>query len=282
MLVGYCREIEIRKARGAPITVVRLPFSIIENQGMKVYTPPSLSEVPQPDKDPIFKSVCRGCEWLSHIRAGQFMYITYPLELFPGDYLLITIANAILSGGKLLIVSYEYPPEYIWFMVAETIRAQQGIELPTDEIGESLKNYVSIEAYNPALYSSNDLYLLTLEAIARIRPRIVAILGNPEVVWGESSIEMYSDLIFNLILHFRKLRLVTILISGYLEKSYSIFSRIADLIIRAKTTTSSNESTMLYQIVRKGGRPTIVEDESFAQCVKEAAEMLVKMIHRQL
>uniref|UniRef100_A0A7J3I9A3 KaiC domain-containing protein n=1 Tax=Ignisphaera aggregans TaxID=334771 RepID=A0A7J3I9A3_9CREN len=272
------REIEIRKARGAPLSIARIFFSIAEGQGIKVYIPPRLAEIPPPKIGIVFKGVCSESKWMPQLHPGEVVYISYPPHMFPAMYLIIATANAILNGGKMLVISYEHSPDYIWHMVAETLRMQLAIEVPIENLKEALGNYVSIEAYSPVAYIFEELYYLALEAATRVRPNMMILLGNPGLSHGREFIGRYGGLVYNLLLYFRKLGIATILLSPYHRDAYRLFSHIADIIIRTRTIGTKDGEAIVYYIARKGRYTTAVKDEDFTQCVKEAMEVLSNTI----
>jgi len=274
------RELEIRKARGAPISAAKIYFTISEGYGIKAYIPLRLAEIPSPNISNIVRLPCREIEdFLHSIYSGEAIYVSYPPHLFPLPQLLIAIAAAIINKAKLLIISYEVSSEYIWYRIAEAIKRYLKVNISIDKVKDVLKDYVVIEAYSPAAHISDELYHIALESVQRIKPYVITILGTSFTAMGntEEYVKNYGDLILNLMLYFRKLGLTTIIFGSYQEDLYRFYTHVADIIIKTEAIKTQNGEELEHIIARKGSPTMIAKDHIFNTCLEKIAKTIYSL-----
>uniref|UniRef100_A0A7C5TEL6 KaiC-like domain-containing protein n=1 Tax=Ignisphaera aggregans TaxID=334771 RepID=A0A7C5TEL6_9CREN len=274
------RELEIRKARGAPISVAKIYFTISEGYGIKAYIPLRLSEIPSPNISNIIRLPCREVEdFLYPIYAGETIYVSYPSHLFPLPPLLMAIAVAVANKAKLLVISYEASSEYIWHRITEAIKRYLKVDVSPSRVKDALKDYVVIEAYSPATYVSDELYYIALNSVQRIKPHTVAILGASFIVMGgfEEYIKKYGDLILNLMLYFRKLGITTIIFGSYQEDLYRFYTHVADIIIKTEVIKTENGEELEHIIARKGSPTMIAKDYIFNTCLEKTIKTIYSL-----
>ena len=107
------REMEIRKMRGSPIPYSRIPFDIVSGEGIRLYPPVRLEEIPPPSAEVIYTL---DNEYFNEAlggginRGSQVAVISYAPKV--SFYIALCLARALASkyGGRLVIRSYAHSP----------------------------------------------------------------------------------------------------------------------------------------------------------------------------
>ncbi len=107
------REMEIRKMRGSPIPYSRIPFDIVGGEGIRLYPPVRLEEIPPPSAEVVYTL---DNEYFNEALGGginkgsQVAVISYAPKV--SFYIALCIAKALASkyGGKLVVRSYAHSP----------------------------------------------------------------------------------------------------------------------------------------------------------------------------
>jgi circadian clock protein KaiC len=107
------RYVEIVKARGASLSVVELPFSIVEGRGIVVFEPIVIEEIPAMGAESIASPCSVLNDLIGPVRRGEVIYITYPPDARPVPILVHILAMALENNARVLFISYKVSPEDI-------------------------------------------------------------------------------------------------------------------------------------------------------------------------
>ncbi|MEM0453963.1 MAG: ATPase domain-containing protein [Sulfolobales archaeon] len=270
------REIEVRKSKYSQVTISKMLYSIREGEGLKVYVPPLLAEIPSPDIDKILRRPCKSLiEAKVAIHPKEYIYIrTFNLLLI--DYiLLLSIIPTILNDEKILIISYETSPDSLWSTIKEIIE-ELSTGINSEALINKIKDYVTIKGYNPASYLPEQLYYTTLELVKEANANTVMFIGEtplgPIISRDSQILETYKDLIVNHILSLKKLGQTIIHVASYETALKEIIETLADITIDVAMPEQKEEHVIRF--IRKGKKPIIVGDLVLKDCLDEISKVL--------
>jgi len=105
------RWMEVRKMRGAPITLAEIPFTIVKEQGVKAFVVPLLSEIPLYKVDETVSFGCRLLdEKVGRMPRGAQITVIYPLGMNTPRIILAWLAKFIaINRLKTMVISYIQP-----------------------------------------------------------------------------------------------------------------------------------------------------------------------------
>lgn len=110
------RILEIRKARGSPLSIVEYPFDIVENKGIEILKPGNPSRIRE--SQIYIKPPCRILEEaVGVLSKTDNVFITYPAYARPTETVATFLLSLILNGFRVLFISYKYSEEAIINMV---------------------------------------------------------------------------------------------------------------------------------------------------------------------
>ncbi|MEB3756115.1 MAG: hypothetical protein GSR79_04580, partial [Desulfurococcales archaeon] len=271
------REIQVRKARGSPLTIARVPFTITE-RGLRVWTPPSLETIPPLTKSRVFKMSCDVIDkYLDGLFGGSIVYVSYPPDARPPRILGFTFLTGFLNNAKLLFITFRIPPSQIKEAIFKEFIEKACGELKEGEFKRYIERRVKYLSFNPSAFSLEELYSRLLYIIENIKPEIVVFLGLDSIALED---RRHFDLFNNLMLY---LKIKGILVfnlaahAGSNDVEYLNYSRIAEVVGRYIYYYDEREGKFKYDFYlwKQGLDPIILPYEKLVECNKE----MVSFIH---
>lgn len=264
------RLLEIRKARGAPIHVAELPFTIAESRGILVYTPPVLEEIPR-EKEEI-EPVCEVLKSrISHIHKDFFINVFYPPETVYGHEVLVTLlALAIKYNYKVLVVSYISPPEVLENIVVKTL-VDYGLN---QEVAKRLLyEHFVFRALNPFAYSVYELAMKELAVVNEVNPDIVVFHGIQ--VLENVELSFHFKELYKQVLYFKSKGISVVRVGSCInEARCSGVASIADLTLKVERVYRENSVDYRVIVFRRYKEPSIITHEDNLKCFKECIEFI--------
>jgi len=262
------RSIEIRKSRGNPARITKVGFTIEEGEGIRVFLPLLLKEIPAPDYTKPHKHPCKSLDRkIGPIYPGELIFILYPTLTYI-DYILAYITLvAIVYRGRVLVISYIIPPQHIMYRICRALeRITAGVSI-TEEL---LSNYVRIEGLNPSVYLPEESLYEVLKLLREYNPNLIVFIGTPPLGIASTSTEVdYKDLIMNLIFYLRKMRVASIIIDA---RDVELIRSLSDMFIEVKNISRGRifrVPHVLIEIMRRGEAPFTVTLKDFILCAKD-------------
>ncbi len=268
------REIVIRKARGSPLTIARVPFAITE-KGLRVWAPPNLETIPALEESRTFKMPCEVIsKYTGVLYGGTNVYISYPPDARPPRILGYILLTGFINKSRMLIITYRLPPSQIKNIVFRELVKRACPDKGVKSLGSYAENQVDYASFNTSSFSLEELYSRILYLVERKKPDIVVFLGSDLLPFEERK---HYDLLMNLMLY---LKLKGILIfnlgahSSDLE--YSIYSRFADVVGRYIFYHDTHDDKIKYKFYlwKVGKDPLVLSYEQLRRCNLEMANLL--------
>ncbi|MEM4658932.1 MAG: RAD55 family ATPase [Sulfolobales archaeon] len=275
------RELEVRKARGAPVSIAKVVFTITEGLGFRVFTPPALSEIPAPALErPLETMGCRTIDRrIGPVYRGELIYVKSPGLHYHYYILAYALLSALHNKGKLLIISYESSPAYIWYQLSEMIKDIFRVEISASKLESLLSEFVKIEAYNPAAYLPEDLYQKAIVLADHYKPMLMLFLGSPigDVTSEEPRLREYKDILINLLLHLKSRKLIGIVIETGSSEFSSVLSSIADIIVTINPREAAGPLSVEFTVSRRIRSPYTISEKELRSCFDEISDFLLKL-----
>jgi len=261
------RELEIKKARGASVTIARLPFSIIEGVGLKVFIPPVLSEIPAIDVSRAYRQPCSRLEKLvGCFHAGENVYVTHPVEASPHTPIWYLASIAYVNKARLLVITYRHSPDTL-LQIMGAAPLEGGA---SGELMGYFEREVEVLAFNPSAYSLEELYVRELQAIEKLKPDIVAFLGLEALTPHYKPREL-ANLKRNQVLLLKKLGVLTFNVGASSSEEFHILnSSLADTIVKYHYLGGDSGRGRSILISRPGRDPIKVLEDDMLECIEEA------------
>jgi len=229
------REIVIRKARGAPITIARLPFTITQ-KGIQVWVPPNLETIPALSDSKVFSMPCESLtRYVDGLRGGMVVYVAYPSDANPLGILMPVFAGVmIVNNARAVVFSYSASTEQLKEYLAHSL-ARWGFTIEdTDLIGAYTEN-IRVYSFNPSGFSLEELYGRQLYMVDELKPDIVVLWGLDSLCDG--SRPGFFDMIRNMVLYFKEKGILTILTSSIVDTRYYYrIAQVSDFVLRIMPT----------------------------------------------
>ena len=266
------RKMEIRKFRGAPLTIAELPFSIKEKEGLTVFTPIKLEDVPPIRKDRKLFPPCKALERvMPNLYLGSSVLVAVPPYARSLKYEVIPIiALGFLNNLSIGIISYRYSQNEIIDFVRE---ASEQLGIPW-KIGTKMLKFA--KGINPTAFSPEELLHVENSLISEANPEMI-VFHAPEAVTMSSASPTYYRLLYNQLLKLRsKGILVVRLMSVVHEESFLRQATLAETVIRVnyvKRGTSTRYSEVGLEpelfVWHAGSEPKILAGNALNECFRE-------------
>jgi len=170
------RVMELRKLRGAPISVVEVPFLIVEGGGIRVFKPPRPERVLTGGEKPLHTTISIVPELVGLMKPGDLVYISYPPRGRTPLVIVPLLDLAVTNDMKTLIISYKYALYEVRDLFIEVFKHYFNVEPAIAK--RALDKYFYIVSFNPSAYSYTHLQMVIAELIERVDPGIVAFHGG--------------------------------------------------------------------------------------------------------
>lgn len=227
------RTMELRKFRGAPITIAEIPFRIIPGKGIRVFLPPTLEEVSTALKKLGVRYYSFGIDTidkvLGKINSNAVVLIEKPSTL-KYDALSFPLFVYFISKNKIrtLIVSYASTSE-IFKEVFRLTLSEYGLnDNELNKLFEHMKSLTKLRFINPARYSLEELYSIEIELVNILNPQLVIYTDSDVLLALHSEREhIASSLIYNQLLYNKLNNVLTV---WTLSTSNTLSSRIKETL----------------------------------------------------
>ena len=194
------RYMELRKMRGAPLTLAEITFRIAPGVGIDVRIPTLPEKVPPLDQEQLYQLGIRTIdEWVlgGFPKGSQVLFIIHPLldpTLVMGFFASLLYTR---YGGPVIYRSYRTSPSVIKARLCDCIKSMC-------ERREFDKDFL-VRSINPTLLSITDLAANNMYEEQMVRPRFVFIEGLDLIVELLADIETYRREHFNNLLARKRL-----------------------------------------------------------------------------
>jgi len=265
------RDLEIRKVRGAAITLARMPFTIVEGKGIVAYAPVVLEEIPPPKhrKLEFHCSVLR--KYLEYVKKGQIIYMTYPSDARPVPIYVHFLGFAYLNNLKVLLISYKSSPQELKELMLSAMR-ELGVN--EDLAMRLINKHFIIKGINPASLGTGQLGLWEIRIIEELKPDAVVFHGVDVVANIEDPITWRVGLL-NQMLHLKSLGILIVRMGSY-DDRYLWHTSLADLVFKLYLTKEKGELKYNLYMWKRGKSPVILNQEELIKCREEVAEIIKK------
>ncbi len=264
------RILEIRKARGAPINIAELPFSIIDGRGIVVYAPPLIKEIPPPRRDISYKLPCRVFEEaLRSLHPGEVIYVEYPAD-GRVRHLLVPVFLGLLVENNLrtLVISYHRSPKEI----EEGYHLALGVSEAHELVKRALE-LTEIITINPSAMSLEEIYSTELQVIQQRKPDVVLFerIEVPAYIHEYSGYEgLYYKYMRDELLLLRKQGVLTFRVSSYVnEDHYNKNASLSDVVLKTIKRIEGNKLDLLLYAWRTNAEPRLLTERDLWACIKE-------------
>ncbi|MEM2025866.1 MAG: ATPase domain-containing protein [Desulfurococcaceae archaeon] len=174
------RSLEIRKARGSPILLAEIPFTIMQSRGIDLHVPPT----PVRPLVTLSKEL-RGLELWKHligsIYSGDVITNSAPPYARNVDIFIPIIALALFNDLKIMVFSFKWSPHEFKMMIPYRVLAEY-TSLKREEIRWVVQNYFFFESINPSRYPLEELISHIRGAIEKYNPGII-VINKAENIW---------------------------------------------------------------------------------------------------
>lgn len=210
---------------------------------------------------------------------GELVYVKSPGLHFHYYVLAFTLLSALRGKGRLLIISYESSPSQIWYQLSEMMKEMLKLEVSPTKLEASLREFVRIEAYNPAAYLPEDLYQKTIVLADYFKPISVLFLGNPigDIIPGDPRLREYRDILINLLLHIKSRKLIGAVIEVGSSEFSDILGSIADTVVSINPKDASGPLAVEFTVSRKIRAPYTIGERDLRACLDEISDFLLKL-----
>jgi len=268
------RYVEIVKARGASLSVVELPFSIVEGRGIVVLEPIVIEEIPAMGAESIALPCSVLNDLIGPVRRGGVIYITYPPDARPVLILVYILAMALKNDARVLFISYKVSPEDIK-MSTESWLVKLGVD--RESARELLNKYFIVKSINPTSVSLPQLSLLELKIVDEHRPDIVVFHGVDIPAALERDVHSWMSGLLNQLLYLKKKGLVVIRM-GSLDDKFNYNASLADIVVKFTTreVEVSGKKHVEYEVYvwrRGAAKPGILKEELLEKCLEEGSRI---------
>lgn len=267
------RLMEMRKARGKPLNIAEVPFDIVENRGIIVYTPPILEELPRQREEIFLPCQCIR-DKVEHIHKDFLVNIFYPPETIYGrEPLVLFLALSVIHKFKVLIISYISSP-LVLREVIKTFLLSHGLSI--EKVEKLLDEYVVIRGLNPYAQSLPQLIAKELELIEMYEPDIVIFHGVHVVKYDP--VKRFKEL-YNQVLYLKSKGIGVVRIGDCdNEQRCAEEASISDLTLWIERITTAKGLDYKVKVCRRFREPVVITSEEMKLCYREAVDYIEKSL----
>lgn len=170
------RVMEIRKVRGAPLTLVEVPFSIREGEGVHVYVPPKLERLVRSGEEPLNFSLDITKRLLGHVSRGSILIIDHLSTTGSPITIALLLDMPLSNNMKALLIIHKYSEEDIKEVIMEFI-SEYG-DYTIDEIQRHFSRFLVIEAVSPTSEAPQTIAIREIRLVEKFKPDVVIRVGT--------------------------------------------------------------------------------------------------------
>ncbi|MCX8185287.1 MAG: hypothetical protein N3E43_06025 [Sulfolobales archaeon] len=270
------RTLEVRKARGAPVVLADIPFSIVENEGVRLWLPPVIEHIDE--RREVIELPCEALRrvW-GHIHRGFVINVVYPQNPDYRDLLVPVLATAMTHGLRVLMISYKHPPHSIREALEYRL-AKVGVD--REVVEKVVSEHFKFMSINPFSYSLTQLVIRENSIIDSEKPDAVVFHG---VEVSRLGVPLRSHIVelYNQMNYLKKMGVVVIRIGSYTgRKTYDLESRVSDVVLRFYYGDKGSDGSLSYRALtwRRHSTPKILDHEELIKCVEESSELIKKRL----
>jgi len=164
------RFMEVRKFRGRRIPIVEIPFTIAEDEGVKIILPPPLEEIPVLTEKPAMKSPCSELLWGPMPRGTYIGVVGKDAPVFYTTFKVL-LDLALKSNAYLALLSFRMPSSEMKRLVHHIAQS----------LGQDIKSVEELikfeQGVNPSIYSCYEVMGILRQVIDR-DPDILLLHGT--------------------------------------------------------------------------------------------------------
>ncbi|MEM4488353.1 MAG: ATPase domain-containing protein [Desulfurococcaceae archaeon] len=271
------RVLEVRKLRGSPISVVELPFDILEKEGVKVFLPPRPLRAISIEENPLNSTLTLTGEMVGSIRRGDVIYIEYPAA-YRSPIIIIPMIDVLVTNKlKGLFISYKYSVDEVYDAITSGLLIHTGLSRET--IGKILGEHMLAESINPGSSALPHLHAKAVDVIERFKPDVIFFHGV-ELFSALAEPREYWTALINELLWLKNNGKLVVRLGSRVHPYWSgINSSISDLVIRLYYRRKHGSLAPIIACWRRGHEPTEIEiDEGVIRKLKEDARKLESII----
>ncbi|ADM27259.1 putative circadian clock protein, KaiC [Ignisphaera aggregans DSM 17230] len=264
------RYMEIRKFRGREIPVSQIPFTMIENYGIRTLVAPKLEDIPAHTLGRVLRSKCSELVW-EEIPRGTAIGIVIGRGASPINALLLLLNTIIENNIPFGFISFRLPSTEIRSLIASLARY---MGLNQDEV---LKLIKIAQGLNPSIHTLNEVIgMIRLELEKDIG---TLVLHGVEMLYLYYPEKMVDRMLRDLILYAR-LKGVSIfeIVDGvYTRKQLSRYSIVHEIHI-------TEEHKEIHKVYRRiplvigdkliGIKPRYIYEDEIIRCLFEDKKSL--------
>ncbi len=277
------RELEIKKARGAPIRVAQIPFTITE-EGFRTFyiTPPQ--KIKGSVKRKYYFSISFLRKYFEYIKGPENILVTCNPDSRSTFSILVVLDLLVTNNLKGLIVTYRYSPDEGRDLIKSVL---QYIGLNENDAEKVIDKHMHIVSINPSGMSMPELFAYETMLIEETKPNLVMYHGV-EIFNSIIDQQIYFRWLLNQVFSLKEKGLVSARYTNYVDDIfYRKNASFSDLIVRGLLTkecgTESFESPgRCYYLFKRGKKPVYIP-ESVAlsdENLKDLRDAMIRSVQK--
>ncbi len=256
------RELEIRKVRESALSITKVPFTIADNEGLKILVPPRIERIQVATRDKLYFTCRMLADHLGSINKGEVMYITYPPDArIP--HVMIPVLDLVLTNNlKLLFVSFRYSAEEAKNILLNLYSKLLNLT-PKDTI-DLLDKYFFLESLNPVGLDMIEITSHIKSLLGRGGAIGMLCLHGIEGLEEVQEPREYWAMLTNTLYYLKSQGLVTIIQGSITSKtSYNKYASLADIVAKIEYRFEEGDITPYLYIWRRGFKPVVNRLEEY-------------------
>ncbi|MEM1816221.1 MAG: ATPase domain-containing protein [Desulfurococcaceae archaeon] len=278
------RILEVRKVRGAPSSVIEVPFAILNDAGFKVYLPPRPERMMRGREHAISTTISFITKLAGPIYKGDTIDISFPPHAREALTIVPLVDIAVTNNLKALLISYKYSPDEVKELFIEVFGSY--FNLGKDVVLSILNRHFTIESFNPASYALTHLYAVEVELIEDLKPDMVVHHGT-EIFSAVADPSEYWTLLINMLTWLKNNGKLVIRYSARISPQWTRINEIlADIVVRIYYKREGGALKPVFYIWRLGRTPLLFDftNEDITRAALEAQKLaaLIKTNSQEL
>ncbi|MEM4436055.1 MAG: ATPase domain-containing protein [Thermosphaera sp.] len=268
------RILEVRKARGAPLKVVEIPFNIIEGFGVRVYPPPRFEKIALGNGKPLSSKLSLTKTVFKTLLKGENVFITYSPMARSGLPVLLLLDFVVSNNAKALLISYTYSRDEVVDAVVEKIVRYGGI--PRYDAQRLLTKYLRVESINPVGEAIIALHTSTVQMVEELNPDIV-IYHGVEVFSKVADPREYWSSLINELAWYKNKGVTVFRFGSCTPKDWcQMNAAVSDAVVRVNYEYREGRVTPVIYSWRRAHSPSYIEltDPVRSNLMKEFQELV--------
>ena len=265
------RLLEIRKTRGAPLTVAEVPFGIREGIGIRIYAPPIIEEIP-PEKEE-YDFICSAFrEKIGHFHRGFLINVYNITSAIQGkETLILILAHLIKYDMRALVISYLLPPSTLKEAIATSL-VGNGFNL--EKAYKVIDKYMVFRSINPFVRSISEQALEEVSLMEEIKPDVIIFHGT-HVLEATKSPQEYLKELYKQVMYLKMREMTIVRVANYIsEEKFNALSTLADLTFKREDIIEDTKVDLRVLAYRRLRPPTVITGSEFIECIKESIDFI--------